>query len=584
MAAPTPEELKRAERLLAIEKSLSDAARDQRDLLTEINRELGKNESQLNIAKKQYTSLRDISNEILRNEESETKLTKENLDNLKSKAQTNLDYLRKSAQDLYKQKGINADINNTMIDRLKFLNKITNEEEALLRAAAEGFEIEEETLRLIEARIKKTENLNKATGATGDFLKISENLLGKIGASNLQKPFEAARKAAEEKAKALGVSEEKTASISDKFKVLGASISGFGSGLLKAFSDPLAIVTGIVGTFALLVKNALEVDKHLTDFSKNLNISKDAAHELEANFDRASYNAASYSKYLTAGTFSVKAQMEATKELNESLGTAELFTEKMLAGQVLLTKRLGLNNEEAAEFAKFSLLSGKSQEDIVTEIGDQIIAFKKETGVQLNMKKVMQDVTKIHGQLAANLGNDPKKIAAAVMQAQKLGLSLEKTRDIANSLLDFESSIQNELEAELLTGKSLNLEKARELALQGKSVEAAAELMNQVGGLSEFQSLNVIQQNALAKSVGLTADEMADAYKQQELLKGTAFQTKEAFLEQYKLAEQQGKLEEFQNTVKQAANGDQLLQMGAQQSSQEKFQEAVDKLKETFNY
>jgi glycosyltransferase involved in cell wall biosynthesis len=42
MAAPTPEELKRAERLLAIEKSLSDAARDQRDLLTEINRELGK--------------------------------------------------------------------------------------------------------------------------------------------------------------------------------------------------------------------------------------------------------------------------------------------------------------------------------------------------------------------------------------------------------------------------------------------------------------------------------------------------------------------------------------------------------------
>jgi hypothetical protein len=578
MPPPTTEEIKRAERLLAIERSLSDAARDQRDLLKEISDELGGQEKALTTAKKQYSSLRDISNDILRNEESETKLTKEQLDKLQAKSKTNLENLKTAASTLATQKGI-VDIAGV---NLKFRKDLKTEEIALLQAYKDGFKIEEETLKLIDARIKKTENLNKATGITGDLLKISETLLEKIGAKNLQKPFEAARKAAEAKAIALGVSEKKTASIADKFKILGASIGGFADGLTKAFSDPLVIITSVVGIFGMLVKSALELDKHLTDFAKNMSMSKDAAHELEANFDQMSYNVGQYSKNLTAGTFSIKNQMHAIGELNEALGTAELFTGKMVAGQILLTKRLGLSNEEAAEFAKFSLLTNKSQEELTVEIGDQITAFKKQTGVQLNMKKVMQDVAKVSGALSANLGNDPKRIAAAVMQAQKLGITLEQSRKISSSLLDFQSSIENELEAELLTGKSLNFERARALALQGKTTEAASELLGQLGGLSEFQKLNVIQQDAIAKSVGMSADEMADAYKQQELLKGTAFATKEAFLEQYKIAEQQGRLEEFKATVQQAANGEQLLSMGAQQSAQEKFQEAIDKLKETF--
>ena len=579
MPPPTAEELKRAERLLAIEQSLSDAARDQRDLLKEISDELGGQEKALTTAKKQYSSLRDISNDILRNEESETKLTKEQLDKLQAKSKTNLENLKTAASTLATQKGI-VDIAGV---NLKFRKDLKTEEIALLQAYKDGFKIEKETLKLIEDRIKKTENLNKATGITGDFLKISENLLEKIGAKNLQKPFEAARKAAEKKAISLGVSEKKTASISDKFKILGASIGGFASTLSKAFSDPLVIITSVVGIFGMLVKSALELDKNLTDFGKNMGMSKDAANELGANFDKMSYNVGQYSKNLTAGTFSIKNQMQATSELNEALGTAELFTGKMVAGQILLTKRLGLSNEEAAEFAKFSLLTNKSQEELTVEIGDQITAFKKQTGVQLNMKKVMQDVAKVSGTLSANLGNDPKRIAAAVMQAQKLGITLEQSRKISSSLLDFQSSIENELEAELLIGKSLNFERARALALQGKTTEAASELLGQLGGLSEFQKLNVIQQDAIAKSIGMSADEMADAYKQQELLKGTAFATKEAFLEQYKLAESQGRLEEFKATVQQAANGEQLLAMGAQQSAQEKFQEAVDKLKETFS-
>jgi hypothetical protein len=578
MPPPTAEEVQRAERLLAIERSLADAARDQRDLLREIGDELGNQERSLTTAKKQYSSLRDISNEILRNEESETKLTKENLDKLKSKARTNLDNLKTAASTLATQKGI-VDL---VREDLSVRRDLTDEEIALLRAAQQNFLLEEETVSLIEARIKKTENLNKATGATGDFLRISETLLEKIGAKNLQKPFEAARKAAEAKAKALGVSENKTASIADKFKILGASIGGFAGSLTKAFSDPLVIVTSIVGIFGMMVKAALEVDKHMTSMAKNLGISKDGAHILQKNFMIAGYNAGQYNKNLNGALFTIHSQIEATNSLNEGLGTAGLFTEKQLADHVVLTKQMGLEAETATKLEQLAGLQGKSAEKVTNEIGDQVVKFRQETGIALNFKKIMTEVTKVSGTLSANLGNDPKRIAAAVIQAQKLGISLEQSKKISSSLLDFESSITNELEAELLTGKSLNYEKARSLALQGKTTEAASELLGQLGGLDEFQKLNVIQQDAIAKSIGMSADELADSYKQQELLKGTAFATKAAFEEQARLAAKQGKLDEFMASVKQASNGEELAAQAAQIGAQEKFQAAVEKLKETF--
>jgi hypothetical protein len=92
---------------------------------------------------------------------------------------------------------------------------------------------------------------------------------------------------------------------------------------------------------------------------------------------------------------------------------------------------------------------------------------------------------------------------------------------ISRSLLDFESSIASELEAELLIGKDLNLEKARYLALNGKSDEAVAALVEQAGSLEELQGMNVIQQEALASAVGMTADQLATTLEKQAGINAT---------------------------------------------------------------
>ena len=92
-------------------------------------------------------------------------------------------------------------------------------------------------------------------------------------------------------------------------------------------------------------------------------------------------------------------------------------------------------------------------------------------------------------------------------------MTLEQTKNISSKLLNFEDSISAELEAELLTGQDLNLERARYLALMGDSAGAAEELMKNLGpnGLEKFQKMNVIQQEAYARALGMSADELADS-------------------------------------------------------------------------
>ena len=99
-------------------------------------------------------------------------------------------------------------------------------------------------------------------------------------------------------------------------------------------------------------------------------------------------------------------------------------------------------------------------------------------------------------------------------------MELQKVDGIANSLLDFESSISAELEAELLLNKDINLEKARQAALNNDLATVAREISDQIGSSAEFSEMNRIQQEALAKSVGMNRDDLAETLFIQEQLAG----------------------------------------------------------------
>jgi hypothetical protein len=131
----------------------------------------------------------------------------------------------------------------------------------------------------------------------------------------------------------------------------------------------------------------------------------------------------------------------------------------------------------------------------------------------------------------------------------------------------------------LLTGKQLNLEEARLLALQGKSAEAAALIAEQVGSAAEFSQLNVIAQQSLAQAAGMSADELANSLVYQENLAKLGDQSRKQLEEQVQKLKDQGKIEEANQLMKSAGNEESALAALQEISAQEKFNAAVDKLK-----
>jgi hypothetical protein len=237
---------------------------------------------------------------------------------------------------------------------------------------------------------------------------------------------------------------------------------------------------------------------------------------------------------------------------------------------------MNMTSEEAAGIQRLSLLTGKSADGILqTSI--------KQNNAAISYRKILKEVSSISAELSMRYANDPEAIAKAVVQANKLGMSLEETRKISNSLLNFETSIEGELESELLLGKQFNFEKARELALMGKSSEAAGELLKQIGGINALEKMNVIQRDRVANAIGLSADELSKAAINQEVLNKLGLENQDALKERMRILQQNSDLAGIAALQAEAAKvqgGEVLLQDIAKANMAQKYEETMNKLKD----
>jgi hypothetical protein len=123
--------------------------------------------------------------------------------------------------------------------------------------------------------------------------------------------------------------------------------------------------------------------------------------------------------------------------------------------------------------------------------------------------KVFADMTANMGTFSRFGKEGGKNLAEAAIMARKLGTSLESMAATSDALLDFESSINAQMEASMLLGRSINMDKARELALAGDIAGQEREILKQIGTQGEWQKLNVVQRDALAKATGKSTEDLS---------------------------------------------------------------------------
>jgi hypothetical protein len=305
-----------------------------------------------------------------------------------------------------------------------------------------------------------------------------------------------------------------------------------------------------------LAKAILEQDKAITQLGRNIGISKDEAIGLYDNF--AKYARESNKAYLTSIDL-----VNANNDLNELLGSSAAFSAETLDNYVTFTKAIGLSKESFVGLNLLSFKTGQSfesaEKSVIRTVNRQILQGK----VTANYRKVIEQVGKVSANMAMSFGNMTGKIAEGILLAKQFGATLEQTARIGETLLDFQSSIESELQAELLTGKRINLERARAAYLYNDQITFLKEINREIGTYRDFQNMNQIQRAMYAKSFGMQKEEFAEMLKMAELEKQYSGISKETAVKQLEIITKRGgKVDEtILKNIKERALQEQILDL-----------------------
>ena len=483
------------------------------DLQKQIKGILSELKGQENLSKsitKEFQIQENIVTKLKYDQEGLDQLNLKELQSLKKKQQISSNIIKEKGKELTNSKSLNGLSDNAFeleVKRLKAKEQLTDEEEALIRGAREGFSITKEINDEIDKRIKKEEQVQKNLGLTGGALKSIGGILDKMGLGGLSKSLgiEDATKEAEKFSRELET-DKATKGLSGfqkKSMVMGKAFSEMGKNLMKSLTDPLTILLTIG-------KAALDNNKKIVDFQRVMGLSRKEAKGLKSELVAA----ARASDDMNVTT---KALAHTLMSVQEQFGFTADFSTETLETATKLTKTVKLSEEAANSLAVASTLSSVAFEE---QYQNALLASREiqiQEGRSYSLRAILEDVGKVTGSTRAQLGGSVVEITKAITQAKAFGASLEDVASAGRALLDFEDSITKELEAELLLGKDINLERARSAALMGDQATVAKELAREAGTFEEFGKMNVLQQEALAEAMGMTSDQLADILFQQEI-------------------------------------------------------------------
>ena len=540
--------------------------------------ELSKQNIYLASAKKQLSGISDISRKVIDYRRGETSLSEKQLKNIQQQAKSKFETLRYDLKSGTLSKANAAEIKNA----LKYEDKFN---EAL------------------EKTIKYQKEVNQGIGLLGTGVKGISNLLSKAGFGDLVQPLNDAIEKTKNARLQTKLNKDEISKLNKEIETSNASQlssaqlrAGFGGKYLKdlqsqkdslesqnkelsaqsskyrnigeSLKEQLTYSNLLDFILVQIGKAIMDVDKQTGQLAKGFNMTYNEANNLRDEL----YQMARDSGDLTANT---RAYQETILSIGKALGTNAVLNERDLKTFTALREKAGLTNEELNEQQKLAYVSGQNLDKNVSSM----LAAAKVTGLNnkllLNEKDILRDVGNTSNAIKLSLGGGGKALGEAAAQAKALGMNMQQVENIAGSLLNFESSISAELEAELLTGKNLNLEMARLYAINNDMAGVAREIRKNYGSIEEFGRMNRIQQDAAAKAVGMTREELAKTLTDEKALAGLNGEKRNAAQAALEFARTRGMTEEQIRKTE-------LKDLENQMSVQEKLNASLEKFKEVF--
>ncbi len=307
--------------------------------------------------------------------------------------------------------------------------------------------------------------------------------------------------------KALSVMEKTTIKTGSGLRGL---VAGLGSGMASlAASGPLILFTAVFKILKFMVDMAFALSEQMVKVQTTTGISKEHAEGMYYSFREIAKDSGKV--YLTS-----KKITKTFTELTEKTGLIAQFGGDFLETMSTLQDRLGMSVDESEQLSYLTRLQGKDGDKILETQVKIVNQYSKQNQLSVTAKGIFKDIAQTSQTVVVALGQSIGQLTNATLAARKLGLSMDEIHQAGAGFLDFQSSIQKELEFSLLTNKQIDFSKERQLALDNKLGELGEALVNKEELLLAFRTGNAIVMKTAAAAMNLQSDQLARIIRQQE--------------------------------------------------------------------
>lgn len=393
--------------------------------------------------------------------------------------------------------------------------------------------------KLMEDQIKSL----KTRAAEGDMLMGEAMSTAEKGNTNMAKGLRGISGVMDKIGqKGLGKTFNNMAGAVSKAKLAGGGFAKqmMAAGKAAKLNPYMLIASAIIG----MVKMFIQANNETAKLGRELGVSAAQASSIKMHFIKIAEDVA---------RLGVEYQdvMKQNSLLNKSLGTASVLHKDITGEAAVLAKRMNMSAEATVGMMQAALATGKASEQVSTEAIRGAEAAAREAGVRIQHRDAMEDILKTTGQLRGAYGANMELLGKSVTKAKLLGMTLGEVASQSRKMLDFQSSIEAEMEAELFLGRQLNLETARLAAMTNDHATYMDEVLKNAGDFFEFSEMNVFQQEKLAASLGMSSDALSDMLFKRENLNSLQEAANKATTDELKARYQQLSIQEAFNATMQ---------------------------------
>jgi len=320
------------------------------------------------------------------------------------------------------------------------------------------------------------------------------------------------------------------------------SLRAIGSGMMALLTNPFVLAAAAIGGLIAMFISAQNASKA---FLKETGLGAKETEKLRAEI-------LDISASLTKFGVSTEDGFNSAAALYNEFGNINIITKEMITTTAKLAANLGVSEETSARVLNQFMGMNNGSANVAQNWMGIIAGLSKAAGVGAG--DVFKDIAQNSEFISTHLRGSTKELALTVVEAHRLGMNLSKVGSMIDSMMDFESSIEKELEASMLLGRSINLNKARQMAFNGDIKGAMEETLKQVGTLEDFNKMNMFQKKAIADAAGQTVADLENTLVTQKEINKLGHEQQEEYKELVKHIQEGKKL-----------NGEQLLDQQRQQ-------------------